>query len=209
MRRSVFINALIIATSLSVLVVVLQHGTSSTRCSLDGSRIDPLYEVFIIGENETYYSLSCVLSAQIWLMGNSEGTSSIWVTDEVSGERIRAELAYYVESDVITTPHTGNRIHVFAKEEAAERHARQYKGKFVRNPLRVPHQRPVKLVEYTPHSPDSAGLVSTSYQKHLCLGSIMIVLIGGPDCRCMSQGCPNQLAQGFSSPPDKPPKKFA
>ncbi len=205
MRRSLFINALILAASLSALVVVLQKSSSSIRCSLDGSQIDPSYEVIIIGENETSYSLSCVLSARIWLMGNSEGTSSIWVTDEVSGERIRAELAYYVESDVITTPHTGNRIHVFAKEEAAERHARQYKGKFVRNPLRVLHQRPVKLVEYRPHSPDSTGLLLTSFQKLLCLAS-MPAFTRCRDYGVISQKQVSELCRGYARPPDRPPK---
>lgn len=205
MRRSLLFNALIIAASISALVVVLQHRSSSTRCSLDGSRIDPSYEVIIIGENETSYSLSCVLSAQIWLMGNSEGTSSIWVTDEVTGEKIRAELAYYVESDVITTPHTGNRIHVFAQDKAAKSHARQYKGKFVRNPLGVLQQRPVKLVEYIPHSPDSTGFILTSFQKLLYLSS-MPAFIRCRKYAVISQKQFSHLCRGYARPPDRPPK---
>ncbi|MGD9074916.1 MAG: hypothetical protein PVJ69_06865, partial [Desulfobacteraceae bacterium] len=146
MRGSHFIAPLIIAASISTLVVVFQHRSSSQKCSLDGIRIDPLYEVNIIQEGETSYRFSCVLSAQLWLKGNSEPISAIWVTDETTGEKIRAELAYYVESNVITTPHIGNRVHAFSHEKAAELHAKQYKGKLVKNPLKVRPLRRVKLV---------------------------------------------------------------
>ena len=135
MRRSVLIAALVIAAIMSTLVVVIQHHSSSQRCSLDGIRIDALYEVTIIRKDETPYNFSCILSARIWLTENAQLPSSIWVTDEVTGKKIRAELAYYVESDVVTTPHTRNRIHAFAGEKAAKLHAWQYKGKFVKNPF--------------------------------------------------------------------------
>jgi hypothetical protein len=41
-----------------------------------------------------------------------------------------------VESEVITIPHVKNRIHVFAEESDAERHARQFNGKSIPNPFR-------------------------------------------------------------------------
>lgn len=208
MRGSHFIAALIITASLTTLVVVSQHRSSLQRCSLDGIRIDPLYEVTIIQEGETSYSFSCVLSAQLWLKGNGEPISSIWVTDETTGEKIRAELAYYVESNVITTPHIGNRIHSFSQEEAAELHAQQYKGKFVKNPLKVRPKRRVGLVEYTPYSPDSTGLILPPSQKPLCLSShpVFILSLNLP---FVSKKCLNQLCRGYSSPPYKPPKTFS
>lgn len=208
MIRSHFIAALIIAASISTLVVGFQHRSPSLKCSLDGIRIDPLYEVTIIQKGETSYSFSCVLSAQIWLMENSEPISSIWVTDETTGEKIRAELAYYVESDLTTTPHTGNRIHAFSHEKAAKLHAQQYKGKFVKNPLSVRPQRRVKLAEYTPYSPDGTGLLLPSSQKPLCLASNP-VLIGSLNHSFVCQRCSSQLCRGYSSPPDKPPKTFS
>ena len=208
MKRSRLITALIVAASISALVVVLQHRSSSTRCSLDGIGIDPLYEVTIIQEGKTSYSFSCVLSAQLWLKGNSEPISSIWVTDETTGEKIRAELAYYVESRVITTPHIGNRIHAFSHEKAAELHAQQYKGKFVKNPLKVRPQRRVKLAEYTPYSPDNTGLILPPSQTPLCLSSnpVFIVSLSLP---FVSKKSFSQLCRGYSSPPDKPPKTFS
>jgi hypothetical protein len=208
MRRSYFITALIIAASISTLVVVFQNRSSSLKCSLDGVRIDPLYEVTIIQEGETSYSFSCILSAQIWLMEKSEPLSSIWVTDEMTGEKIKAELAYYVESDTITTPHTGNRIHVFAQEKAAKLHAQKYKGKFAKNPLRVWPQRRVKLAEYTPYSPDGTDLILPSSQKPLCLASNTL-LISRANYRCILQRWLSQLCRGYASPPDKPPKNFS
>jgi len=140
-------------------------------------------------------------------MGNGEWISSIWVTDEATGEKIRTEQAYYVESDVITTPHMGNRIHVFAKEKAAKLHARQHKGKCVKNPFRVPQQKPVKLVEHAPYSPDSSGLTLPSTQKPLCMPSNTI-LMRRIDCSYISQKSPGRVLGGYSSPPDKPPKNF-
>lgn len=207
MRGSQFIALLIIAASLSTLVVIFQHRSSSQRCSLDGIRIDPAYEVIIIQEGETTYSFSCVLSAQLWLKGNSEPISSIWVTDETTGEKMRAEAAYYVESNVITTPHIGNRIHAFSHEKAAELHAKQYRGKFIKNPLKVRLQKGVELVEYTPYSPDKTGLILPPSQKPLCLSSNPVLIVG-LELPFVSKKSFNQLPKGYSRPPEKPPKKF-
>lgn len=207
MRRSVLIAALVMAAIMSTLVVVIRHHSTSPRCSLDGTRIDPLYEVTIIGEDETPYNFSCILSAQIWLTENVELPSSVWVTDEVTGKKTRAELAYYVESDAVTTPHTRNRIHAFAREKAAKLHARQYKGKFVKNPFRVRLRRPVKVAEYAPCSQDRTGTISHSTQKPLCLVCKSVFSTGLNYMR-ISQERFNQLPKGYSSPPEKPPKNL-
>ena len=207
MKRSRFIAALIIATSISFFVAILQKHSLSQKCSLDGIRIDPLYEVTVIRKNEAPHNFSCILSAQIWLTENAELPSSIWVTDEVTGKKIRAELAYYVESDVTTTPHMGNRIHAFAVEKAAKLHAWQHKGKFVKNPFRVRLKSPVKVAEYAPCSPDRTGTIPHSTQKPLCLAS-HAVLTTTLNCVCISQKCFNQLSKGYSSPPEKPPKNL-
>ncbi|KPK20148.1 MAG: hypothetical protein AMK69_23705 [Nitrospira bacterium SG8_3] len=207
MKRSRLITGLIIAASISTMVVVFQHRSSSTRCSLDGIGIDPLYEVTIIRKDETRYNFSCILSAQIWLTENAQLPLSVWVTDEVTGKKIRSELAYYVESDVVTTPHTRNRIHAFAGEKAAKLHACQYKGKFVKNPFRVRLKRPMRVAEYSPCSPDPTGTISHSTQKPLCL-ACNTVLSTGPYYMRISEGRFNQLPKGFSRPREKPPKNL-
>ncbi len=205
MRRSLFFNALAVAASISALVVVLQHRSSSTRCSLDGIQIDPLYEVTVIRKDATPTNFSCILSAQIWLRENAEWPSSIWVTDEVTGRKLRAELAYYVESDVVTTPHTRNRIHAFAEEKAAKLHACQYKGKFVENPFGIRLKCPVRVAEYSPLSPDPTGTIPHFTQKPICLGC-SAVLSTGLNYRRIWQARFNELAKGYSKPPEKPPK---
>ena len=208
MKQSHLIAALIIAAIISSLTVVFQQHSSPLRCSLDGILIDPLYEVTIIRKDEPPYNFSCILTAQIWWMENSGRLSSIWVTDEMTGEKIRAELAYYVESNVITTPHTGNRIHVFAGENAAKLHARQYDGKFVKNPFRVRKKNAVKLVQYAPYSPDRTGTIPPSTQKPLCLASNTFPTTS-LNYTCISHRSSSQLSKGYSSPPEKPPKNFS
>jgi len=207
MRRIVVIAALVIAAILSTLGVVLQHYSSGPRCALDGFPIDPLYEVTIIRKHETPYNFSCILSAQIWLTENAGWPSSIWVSDEVTGKKIKAELAYYVESDVVTTPHTRNRIHTFAGEKAAKLHAWQYKGKFVENPIRDRPKSPVKVAGNAPYSPDRTGTIPRATQKPLCLVG-NTVLRTGLNYVWISQGRFNQLPKGYSNPPEKPPKNL-
>jgi hypothetical protein len=165
-----------------------------------------MYEVIIIQQDdESSERFCCVLNAQIWLERNTKPVSSIWVTDEITGDRIRAEEAHYVSSTIITTPHTRNRIHVFAQKESAEIHARQFNGKLVTNPLRTPQKRPVKLVTYKPDSPDDTGFAPSSSQKLVCL-ACDAVWIRNPNDVHLSQRCSSRLPRGFTRLPDKPPK---
>ncbi len=207
MRRLPFVGALIIVASISLLVVFFQHHCYSSRCCLDGSRIEPLYEVIITQKDGSCSKFSCVPSARIWLRENSEQVSFIGVTDEISGKKIEAEDAFYVESEVITTPHTGNKIHVFAQKTAAKLHARQFNGKLVKNPFRTHQKKSVKLVTYRPDLPNSPYFISPSFQKPLCLASNS-VLIRRLDCNCICEKRLNLLPKGYSSPPDKPPRHF-
>jgi hypothetical protein len=194
-----------IVASLSVLVVALKNPSSSTRCSLDGSRIDPFYEVNIFGEKGTLYSFSCVLSARIWLMGNSERASAIWVTDEVTGEKIRAELAYYVESDIMTTPHVRNRIHVFAQKAVADSHARHFSGAVVPNPLAVPRQKVVHKVRYKKGNDNRSNLCFSPSQKPLCLVD-RTASKSALGVTWLSKRQPHRLMKGYGNPPEKPPQ---
>jgi len=166
-----------------------------------------MHEVIIIEKDKSPSKFSCVLSAQIWLRENRKLASCIQVTDEITGEKIEAEDAYYVVSEVITTPHTGNKIHVFGQKRAAKLHARQFNGKLVKNPLRVQEKKSVKLVTYTPDSPNSTDFICPSSQNPLGLVG-NTVLIRGQNYSCIFQKYPSQLSKGYSSPPDKPPKKI-
>ena len=71
----------------------------------------------------------------MWLSENKEPISHIMVRDEVTGEKIDASIAYYVDSEIITNNVNNNRVHAFLKLEDAERHAKSYKGRIVKNPF--------------------------------------------------------------------------
>jgi hypothetical protein len=207
MRRLTFIGALIIATTIASLAAYSRHGRTSSRCALDGSLIEPPYEVTIIDKDGSESSFSCVLSAQIWLEENSDQAFSIQVTDEITGEKIAAADAYYVASELVTIPHTGNRVHVFARKAAAELHARQFNGKLVKKPFRTHRKKTVKLATYLPDAPNRTGFLPSSPQKPLCFAGDT-VLVRGPDYCCLYQDHLNRLSKGYSSPPDKPPRHF-
>ena len=76
----------------------------------------------------TRYLFCCVRCAEIWLRGQPSPPRAVLVTDEESGEELDASAAWYVRSSVVTTPATGNRVHVFRSRADAERHADAYGG---------------------------------------------------------------------------------
>ena len=205
MRRLYFISAFIIVASISTLMSRYSH--PPLRCSLDGSQIQPLYEVSIIQKDKVSRQFSCVISTQIWLRENGEQVSSILVTDEVTGEKIRAEHAFYVASEVITTPHTGNKIHVFAKRSTARLHARQFKGKLVKNPFQTQEKKPALLAKHRTNSPNSPDFLFPSSQKPLFLPT-KTALMKEQDYCYLYQQYPTRLSYGYLSPPYKPPKKI-
>lgn len=207
MRRLLFVGALIIATIISVLVVYPQHIYASSRCSLDGSRIQPLYEVIIVLRDKSIRRFSSIISARIWFRENSNQVSTILVTDEATGEKIDARQAFYVESKVITTPHTRNKIHVFGQREAAELHVLEFRGKLVNNPFEAKKRKPVQLVKYTNNATDSTNFVFPSSQKPLFLPG-KAILIKEQDFIYQYHNYPSRLTEGYSSPPDMPPKSI-
>ena len=207
MRKLSFIAAFIISISISSVVIVSGHGGASVRCSLDGSLIQPAYEVIINHKNGSVSSFSSVISARIWLTANSELVSSILVTDEETGDKLNAESAFYVESEVLTTLHTRNNIHVFAQEKAAKSHARKFKGKMITNPFRVQKKKPCLRLECGTGSANSPDFVFSPSQKPIVLPSDS-VLIKKENSSYLSQNYSTQLPKGYLSPPYKPPKKI-
>lgn len=207
MRRLLFVGTLILATIISVLMAYPRHIYASSRCSLDGSRIQPLYEVIIVLRDKSISRFSSIISARIWFRENSEQVSTILVTDETTGEKIDAGQAFYTESEVITTPHTRNKIHVFGQREAAESHALEFRGRLVNNPFKTKERKPVQLVKYTNNATGSADFVFPSSQKPLFLPG-KAILIKEQDFIYLYHNYPGRLTEGYSSPPDKPPKSI-
>lgn len=96
------------------------------------------------GEREIYMAdgktlkFCCIGCARKWLDGNRGKVEYITVTDEVTGKRIDASIAYFVESSIVTNQSTGNRIHVFAEKGDAEKHAKEFGGTIIKNPFVEP-----------------------------------------------------------------------
>jgi hypothetical protein len=102
--------------------------TPLDHCALDGAAIVPCYRVRIEDSAGRSYNFCCVHCAQMWLEGKSSRVRMIHVTDEATGGELDAEKAVFVRSLVVTTPTTGNRIHVFLERADAEQHAEKCRG---------------------------------------------------------------------------------
>jgi hypothetical protein len=100
-------------------------------CSLDGVRLVPLYQVRVVDAHGQVHNFCCVRCAEFWLSEQKVKPQAVFVTDESSGRLIDAAAACYVRSQVVTTPTTGNRVHVFQTRGDAENHAGQYGGRIL------------------------------------------------------------------------------
>ena len=207
MKYSALIGVLIVGVCIFSLVVSFRHGNHRSGCSLDGSEIERMYEVVIIQKDRLSRSFGCVLSARIWFRENDEQVSSVLVTDESTGEKIRAEDAFYVVSDVVTTPYTGNRIHVFAEKTRAISHATQFKGRLIKNPFQAEERIQVLLTEHRTDHQRSPDFLFPSFQNPVSLPG-KTVLITMQDCLYLPQEYPGLFFDGYSNPPDKPPRTF-
>ncbi|HKI36434.1 MAG TPA: hypothetical protein VKA46_31540 [Gemmataceae bacterium] len=99
-----------------------------TGCALDGMKIDPVYRVEVVDGGGGRHAFCCPTCARLWLKQQPIPPATITVTDEASGEATDAATAHYVRSPVVTTPSTGNRIHVFRSRDDAEKHANTFGG---------------------------------------------------------------------------------
>ena len=105
----------------------LRHAPAD-HCALDGAAIVPCYRVRVEDSAGRSYDFCCVHCAQMWLEGRSSQVRTVRVTDEATGVELDAEKAIFVRSLVVTTPTTGNRIHVFLDRADAEQHAEKCRG---------------------------------------------------------------------------------
>ncbi len=104
------------------------RGALPPGCALDGAPINPAYRVTVVDAGGEGHAFCCLRCAQLWLAGRPE-PRSVTVTDEAGGGELDAAAAYYVRSQVVTTPAVGNRIHVFRSLADAEKHADEHGGK--------------------------------------------------------------------------------
>lgn len=120
---------------LAALAGSLIKKSSGDRCALDATRIEPIYQVDIAPTVGKTLKLCCIECAKKWLAANKGKVSAVTVTDEVTGKRIDASVAYFVKSSIVTNPSTGNNIHVFADKAEAERHIKNFNGSIISNPF--------------------------------------------------------------------------
>jgi hypothetical protein len=128
---------LIVALGLLIVVGLPLAGhwarsTSAARCALDGVAIDRLYQVRVVDADGHDHVFCCIHCATTWLGRQSESPRRVFVTDEVTGQELDAASAWFVRSLVVTSPHTGNRVHVFAHRADALRHAAAAPGTVLR-----------------------------------------------------------------------------
>ena len=120
---------------LSLISALYQTRYARPRCAFDGVVVEPIYEVGITLEDGTELCFCSIYCARNWYESNEDRVLSITVTDEVTGEKVDAFLAFYAESQVVTVKHNGNRIHAFRDRKEAGLHARMYRGRIVANPF--------------------------------------------------------------------------
>jgi len=137
-RAAMFLGGILAVSSLPILGRALRAG-GEPRCALDGVRIDASRRVRISGATGGERLLCCVDCARRWLTRAGGAPRMIFVTDEATGAEVPAGKAWFVESRVLAFAVCGCRVHSFAREADARRHAEDFGG-FVlegdRRPLR-------------------------------------------------------------------------
>jgi hypothetical protein len=142
LKRSAALAGVLVLLALPFLANSLRR-TADPHCALDGGALVPSYRVRVDDAAGKTHEFCCLRCAEIWLDRQARPVRAIRVTDEASGKEIDASEAYYIRSLVVTTPTTGNRIHVFLDRTDAEHHARTCRGTVL-----VDEERPFGRVPY-------------------------------------------------------------
>lgn len=131
MTRRTALIALVTAGGLAVGLPLAGHWTRRARgpsCALDGVPIDAAFQVTVVDAGDRPWTFCCVRCAQIWLAHQAAAPLRITVTDEAGTGPVDAPSAWYVRSAVVSTPTSGNRVHVFRAQADAQKHAAAHTG---------------------------------------------------------------------------------
>jgi hypothetical protein len=120
-------GGLLVVVGLPLIGAWVRH-SGEPGCALDGAVVVPDYRVEVEDADGNRHVFCCVRCVQIWLADQASPPRSITVTDEESGESVEASRAWYVRNWVVTTPATGNRIHVFRRRAKAESYSAEKQG---------------------------------------------------------------------------------
>lgn len=139
MNTKITLAAIIIAVAIVIpLITISLQRQNTTVCHYDGEKIMAIYEVDIKQKDGDILRFCSVYCAREWFERNNTKVASVTVTDELTGEKLDAAIAFFVESEVISVATTRNRIHVFKEEHHSQTHAKQYNGRIVNNPFNLP-----------------------------------------------------------------------
>ncbi len=124
-RVLVFVGALILIGALPFVGHALRT-PPGPRCAGDGvTLVDAPVVTFVDTDgSETFFC--CVGCARLW--PRAHPPQRVLVTDGTAGRRLNAREAWFVRSQVVAQPATGDRIHAFASKDAATGHAAAYRG---------------------------------------------------------------------------------
>ena len=127
-NRLIVLGAWVLAIVGLPIVAKWHRGDRGAGCALDGVRIDPTFRVRVIDAHSEPHEFCCIRCAETWRVRDREGPRAVYLTDERTGQEIDLDSAQFVRSSVITTPSSGNRIHVFQNDSDARNHAAQFGG---------------------------------------------------------------------------------
>ena len=134
MRPAIVRKLIVLLLILGGLPVVARwyRGDPGARCELDGVPIERTYRVRVVENGSVDHEFCCVLCARLWIERAQRAISRILVTDEATLEELDHDQCWYVTNTVITTPTTGNRVHVFGSRERAEQNAAVTNGRVLK-----------------------------------------------------------------------------
>jgi len=102
---------------------------AADRCALNGVTIDPAHAVRLVDvRSGASLAFCCPACADTW-MSRTPGAWRAFVVDEETGREIDAAAAWFATSEVVAVPATDSRVHSFATEAAARRHAGEFRGR--------------------------------------------------------------------------------
>lgn len=144
-RVIIIVTCLLVFTLVALLGGILGRKTGkivkeeaeeiALRCTYDGTKIKPLYQVDAYLNDGTGVSFCSIYCATQWFRNNKDKVIYFTVVDEVTGQKFDSTLGHFVESEVVTIPEVKNRIHAFYVKEDALTHAQQFNGKLIENPF--------------------------------------------------------------------------
>ena len=128
-RSLLLVVAGLAAAAALPLAAKAMRGASGERCALNGVLLDPHYAVRVADSGGgASRRFCCVGCAAAWLAREPRTSRTVSVVDEESGREIDARTAWFVRSRVVAVAATESRIHTFATEAAARRHAEDFSG---------------------------------------------------------------------------------